>query len=455
MALALFVAALASANNGSWVFKEREVNSPSELWIKRGQNIHFDQQDHGLSSRCSYVDVNKKTVVDAGHLSWSLDFSQQYLVPGQQIKARLSLDRSAGDGRGWSGTIKVGYATLAYVSISDPKTPPTTDSVGKVPDKLQNPRTGVINPLVISFELSSGNEVCSPTLKWIYEWKEGIPPVASSPSPAPLPISIPVPPAPSTGSDASRQQPASPVASETGGRYLGCFADKEQRDLNDIPGFWVGKAQTCIDRCGKQGFSYAAVQAGSTCFCDNKYGRYGPSNACVPCRNAPSENCGGTWANSVYATGAIATQGTSAVPVAAAGSTTVTAPSSPMGTTGAGDNMMPNPHPKNMRRSLTGAWVHSSNGTTETPDSKVIIIQDDEQVTMLQSYKSEVNRNQWQTLRCIGPLVANQVRFQCNWAPGGNPMGFGGPWQPTFELSGDGNHLDGIGKDAHHYSRVP
>ncbi len=113
------------------------------------------------------------------------------------------------------------------------------------------------------------------------------------------------------------------------------------------------------------------------------------------------------------------------------------------------------PPAPSVNKSLTGAWVHSADGTTKTPDSKVIVLHEGNQVTLVQSYKMAANRNEWQTLRCVGPLVGNQVRFQCAWAPGGDPMGYGSPWQATFNVSDDWDHLNGVGKEAHYYSRVP
>jgi hypothetical protein len=177
----------------------------------------------------------------------------------------------------------------------------------------------------------------------------------------------------------------------------------------------------CIDACREKGLSYAATQYSTYCFCADNYGKHGKATNCdMPCGGNKAELCGGSSANSVYATRA-------------------TLPSDPPAKS----------------KSLTGAWVHSAAGSTQTPNSKVILVQDGNQVTLLNSYKMEVNRNQWQTARCIGPLIAGQIRFQCSWAPGGDPMGYGAPWQATFNVSEDGDHLNGVGKDAQYFSRVP
>lgn len=207
-----------------------------------------------------------------------------------------------------------------------------------------------------------------------------------------------------------------------GGNVLGCYKDVVgDRDLTGYtlnePGMTTRK---CLSACQQKGFGYAATQFGQHCFCGNSYGKHGKATNCdMPCGGNRAEICGGHSANSVYAAG----------------------------------TAMPNGLPKT--KSLTGAWVHSSVGSTQTPNDKVIVIQDGDQVTLVQSYKMEVNRGQWQTLRCIGPLVGIQVRFQCSWAPGGDPMGYAAPWQATFNVSDDWDHLNGTGKEAHFYSRVP
>ena len=49
-----------------------------------------------------------------------------------------------------------------------------------------------------------------------------------------------------------------------------------------------------------QGFIYTAVQLGTTCFCGNKYGRYGVTDICgINCGGDASQICGGTFANNI------------------------------------------------------------------------------------------------------------------------------------------------------------
>lgn len=117
--------------------------------------------------------------------------------------------------------------------------------------------------------------------------------------------------------------------------------------------------------------------------------------------------------------------------------------------------------PQVSSKSLTGAWVHSADGTTKTPDSKVIVLHEGNQVSLVATYKMEVNRNQWQTYRCIGQLNGNELPVQCRWVEGGNPMSYGETnWTMNFQVTPDRNHLNyrhtkpGPGQDAY-YSRVP
>lgn len=83
------------------------------------------------------------------------------------------------------------------------------------------------------------------------------------------------------------------------GRYVGCFADREQRDLEG-PQALQASPQACINYCAEQEFRFASMQNGNHCFCGNSYGRYGASDACGMCAGRPDENCGGTWANAVW-----------------------------------------------------------------------------------------------------------------------------------------------------------
>lgn len=106
---------------------------------------------------------------------------------------------------------------------------------------------------------------------------------------------------------------------------------------------------------------------------------------------------------------------------------------------------------------LTGPWVHSADARTQTPDSRVIVIQDGNNVAMTHAWKT---RDKWVTLVCHGAFSNNDLHLQCAFAQGGNPFGFASV-QIALKVSADGNHLDGAVVDAaanrqeSHYSRVP
>ncbi len=117
----------------------------------------------------------------------------------------------------------------------------------------------------------------------------------------------------------------------------------------------------------------------------------------------------------------------------------------------------PSPSPPPSTRSLTGPWVHSADPRTQTPDSRVIVVQKGSNVTMTQSWK---HNGRWMTIVCKGPLAGSQLKLQCPYAEGGNPFHFEDHGEMNLRLSSDGNHLDGSnrtpsgrGQEAH-YSRV-
>ncbi len=87
-------------------------------------------------------------------------------------------------------------------------------------------------------------------------------------------------------------------------RYIGCFRDSGKRDLNG-PTNYDGKMtpQMCVATCRQAGFTYAGVQYAGHCFCGNTYGAHGAAQNCdTKCTGSRDEICGGTWANSIYAT---------------------------------------------------------------------------------------------------------------------------------------------------------
>lgn len=86
--------------------------------------------------------------------------------------------------------------------------------------------------------------------------------------------------------------------------YIGCFGDSNTRDFpvnayNDDR----NTPTLCVSVCADGGYAYAAVQSANQCFCGNAYGGQGPSNGCTQaCTGDDASICGGTYANSVYAT---------------------------------------------------------------------------------------------------------------------------------------------------------
>jgi len=98
------------------------------------------------------------------------------------------------------------------------------------------------------------------------------------------------------------------LASVTPPPNLGCFVDKEERDLN---GSTISADDMNMDLCGaycggfQPQFKYFSLQFGDYCFCGNSYGIYGkaPATDCnMPCAGNASETCGGIWRNSVFQT---------------------------------------------------------------------------------------------------------------------------------------------------------
>lgn len=101
---------------------------------------------------------------------------------------------------------------------------------------------------------------------------------------------------------ASGGPPPAVAAPAGAGRYVGCYKDAGDRDINGFttsnPGMTT---QMCINLCREKGFSYASTQFSTHCFCGNTYGKYGPATNCnMKCGGNANETCGGSWANSVY-----------------------------------------------------------------------------------------------------------------------------------------------------------
>ncbi len=90
------------------------------------------------------------------------------------------------------------------------------------------------------------------------------------------------------------------------GQYLGCWKDDASRVLNVSGGNSNDMTNNkCTSICRDKGLPYSGTEFGTYCFCGNDYRRLGQldENACnAGCSGDQSEKCGGSWANSVYAT---------------------------------------------------------------------------------------------------------------------------------------------------------
>jgi hypothetical protein len=106
-----------------------------------------------------------------------------------------------------------------------------------------------------------------------------------------------------TFSAPTKKQPAPSTSSKPGANYVGCFKDSAY--ARDMTGYTFAQndmsTEACISICSQKGYSYAATQFGSHCFCDNKYGGQGSATNCdMNCSGNSDQICGGHSANSVY-----------------------------------------------------------------------------------------------------------------------------------------------------------
>lgn len=501
--------------SGYWAFRKTEVETPSKEDLGKHCSYKGDGNRSGLlglahfETKCYSAALNA-TATYSGNMAWGYhtqfdrpqaEFNQglDVLIPGKLIGFAITAT-STSQANGASAWVSMGTTHPHTGSVSvggTPVAPAGGKAVGKgyakvfgKPVPLPNGKTPL---LVLEFVVSGGNAQQDIKVRYLYDWIEGLP-VQGPPETLPEP--------------------------SQSGSFLGCYKDAWDRDLagytfND-PGMTT---QKCIAACSQRGFAYAATQYASHCFCANGFGKHGKASNCdMPCGGNKAEICGGSFANSVYqliggGVGPLPSPPLPSLPrlegtwraVAEArgldkvgyqitqdgrGNLTFTAPdgkrskghfvgtesveATDWGVKGSlssdGDTINWDngsrwtrsaraPSPK--AKSLTGAWVHSADGTTQTRDSKVIVLHEGNQVTLLGTYKMEANRNQWQTYRCVGQLSGSELPVQCRWVEGGNPMSYGDTnWSMTFQVSPDRDHLDyrhtrpEPGQDSH-YSRVP
>jgi WSC domain len=84
--------------------------------------------------------------------------------------------------------------------------------------------------------------------------------------------------------------------------YVGCFTDSESRALP----YWLGSVNdvdTCVNLARANGLAYAGLQWYGECWGGNelRYTQVGDGECNTPC--ASGQMCGGSWRNSIYATG--------------------------------------------------------------------------------------------------------------------------------------------------------
>jgi hypothetical protein len=122
---------------------------------------------------------------------------------------------------------------------------------------------------------------------------------------APKPPTAAAAPAPAAA-PAAPTLAAGPAMSSTNGspRYMGCFIDSNDHDLNDLDkGIGGLSLEVCAAQCRERNSQYFGAQGGIYCYCGRSYGRYGKVNdsECKePCQGNNKQMCGGPWRNSVY-----------------------------------------------------------------------------------------------------------------------------------------------------------
>lgn len=91
--------------------------------------------------------------------------------------------------------------------------------------------------------------------------------------------------------------------------YKGCYRDAGKRDLTKyLFRNAYNNIKLCVDGCKLKGYKFAGVQAGYQCFCGDEFGLYEkrPERECrYKCGGNRFEKCGGSWRNSIYATGVV------------------------------------------------------------------------------------------------------------------------------------------------------
>lgn len=84
----------------------------------------------------------------------------------------------------------------------------------------------------------------------------------------------------------------------------GCYADSATRVFTDMKVVNTATLtrELCASMCLAKQYKYAALEAGSECYCSNAFAYFpSASSQCTsPCPGNSTQNCGGPWALSVF-----------------------------------------------------------------------------------------------------------------------------------------------------------
>lgn len=87
--------------------------------------------------------------------------------------------------------------------------------------------------------------------------------------------------------------------------YEGCYTDTSTRALPNMLISSGATVESCVAAAAAGGYEYAGVQYGGQCFAGNSLGytKEANSDCSMECSANSAETCGGSWLNSIYATG--------------------------------------------------------------------------------------------------------------------------------------------------------
>jgi len=292
-------------DQGHWTFLRAEIVKPGQDDLGKLCTFTGDGGRNGslggakFQTRC-YSTISRRYTTFSGNLAWS--FQTAFDTPAGEFNAGLdtlipgkfvgfALDAaSTSTANGVTGWVTMrtthphgGAVSIAGTPYAQPNGKSTGRGYAKIFGKPVLMPDGSLPNLLLAFELTGGNNQRGIKVNYVYKWNQA----GALPPPSP-PVAVPpVSPTPPIGV-------VTPV-----GKPIGCFVDKDQRDLDGAHSY-ANDASACVAFCASKGFRYAAKQAGTQCFCGNTYGRYGASTACVECRGLSAAHCGGSYANFVW-----------------------------------------------------------------------------------------------------------------------------------------------------------